>query len=108
MNSRPTREDLIGLLNKFTSGELPIEHFAIEFDELGKLGVSSTVLEPERELFSELWRFVDAYTPHYQNPTTIRSRLESLVKQFKGEPEVSAEAVKTKAMELQRVILSSP
>ena len=106
MRSRPTREELLDVLKKFTAGELAIELFVIEFDELGKLGLSSDLRDREREMFSELWRFVDAYTPHYKKPTTITSRLKGLVQEFKGESEVGADAVKSKAAELQRVMLS--
>ena len=107
MRSRPTREDLLELLKKFTAGELAIEHFMLEFDELSKLGVSGTLRDRERELFGEFWRYyVDAYTPHYKKPTTVRIRLKGLVQAFKGESEVGADAVKNKAAELQRVMLS--
>jgi len=105
MRSRPTREELLDALKKFTAGELAIELFVIEFDELGKLGVSN-LRDREREIFGELWRCVDAYTPHFKKPTTVRSRLKSLVQEFKGETEVGVEAVRSKAAELQRVMLS--
>jgi hypothetical protein len=106
MRSRPTREELLDALKKFASGELAIELFVIEFDEIGKLGLSSELRDPERQLFSELWRLVDGYTPHYQKPTTVRSRLKGLTQQFKGESEIGADAVRSKAAELQRVMLS--
>lgn len=106
MRSRPTREELLDALKKFTAGELAIEVFVIEFDELGKLGLSSSLNAREQQLFSELWRSVDAYTPHYKKPTTVGSRLKGLVQQFKGEPQVGADAVRNKAAELQRVMLS--
>ena len=107
MRSRPTREDLLDALKKFTTGELAIEHFMLEFDELSKLGVSSTLREPERKRFSQLWRFVDAYTPSYKEPTTARGKLKRLGREFfKGESEAGADAVRNKAAELQRVMLS--
>ena len=106
MCSEPTREGLLDVLRRFVSGELAIELFVIEFDELGKLGLSNTLRDQERQVFSELWRFVDAYTPHYKKPTTVRSRLKGLVQQFKGESEVGADIVRSKATELQRLMLS--
>ena len=96
MRSRPTREDLLDALKKFTTGELAIEHFMLEFDELS-----------ERKRFSQLWRFVDAYTPSYKEPTTARGKLKRLGREFfKGESEAGADAVRNKAAELQRVMLS--
>jgi hypothetical protein len=108
MRSGPTREELLDVLKKFTAGELAIELFVNEFDELGKLGVSGTLRDRERELFGEFWRnCVDAYTPHYKRPTTVASRLKGLVQEFKGEPQVGADAVRAKAAELQCVMSSS-
>lgn len=106
MRSRPTRGELQDALRKFTLGELAIELFVIEFDELGKLGLSSELRDSERQLFSELWRLVDAYTPHYRKPESIHGRLKVMVQQFKGEPQVGADAVRNKADELLRVMLS--
>ena len=107
MRSRPTREDLLDLLTRFTAGELAIEHFMLEFDELSKLGVSATLRDREATLFGEFWRYyVDAYTPHYKKPQGIRGRLKLLAQQFKGEPEVGADEVQSKAAELRQVMLS--
>lgn len=107
MRSRPTRDELLALLKRFTSGELPVELFVIEFDELGKLGVDY-LRDQEKKLFGELWRYyVDAYTPHYKKPEGIRGRLKVLVQHFKGEPEVGADAVRSKAAELQRAMSSA-
>lgn len=64
--------------------------------------------DQEKQLFGELWRYyVDAFTPHYKKPQGMRGWLKVLVLQFKGEPQVGADAVRGKAAELQRA-LSSP
>ena len=108
MRTRLTRDELLRLLEQFTSGELPVELFAIKFDELGKLGISGTLRDVERELFGELWRYyVDVYTPHNKKPEGIRGRLRVLGQQFKGESETGADAVRKKATELQRVMSSA-
>jgi len=107
MRSRPTRDELLALLKRFTSGELPIECFVIEFDELGKLGVDD-LREEEKRVFGELWRYyVDAYTPHYKKPEGLRARLKCLIQQFKGASEVGADALRSKAAELQLAMSSA-